>query len=458
MEKIGGEIGKELKNMPFIRAFVNNYLRIPKSPEDEILTVEGIKRGVEFKGVTLWILIFAIFVASLGLNVNSTAVVIGAMLISPLMGPIMGIGLSVGISDFELLKKSLINLLIATVFSILTSTIYFYLTPIDQAQSELLSRTSPNIYDVLIAFFGGMAGIVALFTKDKGNVLPGVACATALMPPLCTAGFGLATGDIYYFLGAFYLYFINSVFISLATLFGVRVMKFKKIDIANAVSAKKVKRYIILITIVTMCPAIYITYGLVKKTIFTSSADNYVADVLNFPGTQLIEKKISYEDKKIQVVLIGKDVSDQQIAMAKDQLKNYKLAGTSLVVLQGFSQNNLDVGAVKSQIMEDFYKNSELRLTQQQRTIDSLQRKLSLFDGYTNVDKNVAAEMKVLYPNVVSFAFAKSIEVNVDSARLDTLTIALLNFKKVPPMGEQTKIKEWIKARLSAKKVNLIVR
>lgn len=458
MAKIAGEIGKELKNMPHIRAFVNNYLRIPKNPEDEISTVEGIKRGVEFKGVTLWILIFAIFVASLGLNVNSTAVIIGAMLISPLMGPIMGIGLSVGISDFELLKKSLKNLFVATIFSILTSTIYFYLTPIDEAQSELLARTSPTIYDVMIAFFGGMAGIVALFTKDKGNVLPGVAIATALMPPLCTAGFGLATGDIYYFLGAFYLYFINSVFISLATLIGVRVMKFKKIAITNAVSAKRVKRYIIIITVVTMCPAIYITYGLVKKTIFTTSADNFVSDVLNFPGTQLIEKKVSYEDKKIQVVLIGKDVSDQEIAMAKDQLKNYKLAGTSLVVLQGFSQNNLDISAVKSQIMEDFYKNSELRLTQQQRTIDSLQRKLSLFDGYVNVDKNIAAEMKVLYPNVTSFAFARTIEVNVDSAKLDTLTIALLNFKKEPAVGEQTKIKEWIKARLSANKVNLIVR
>ena len=181
MSRLKTGTGHELINMPRIRALVNSYLRIPKSPEDERLTVEGIKSGVVFKGATLWILIFAIFVASLGLNVNSTAVIIGAMLISPLMGPIMGVGLSVGIGDFDLLKKSLKNLLVATIFSVLTSTLYFYLTPIDEAQSELLARTSPTIYDVMIAFFGGFAGIVALFTKDKGNVIPGVAIATALI-------------------------------------------------------------------------------------------------------------------------------------------------------------------------------------------------------------------------------------------------------------------------------------
>ena len=298
MSRLKTGTGHELINMPRIRALVNSYLRIPKSPEDERLTVEGIKSGVVFKGATLWILIFAIFVASLGLNVNSTAVIIGAMLISPLMGPIMGVGLSVGIGDFDLLKKSLKNLLVATIFSVLTSTLYFYLTPIDEAQSELLARTSPTIYDVMIAFFGGFAGIVALFTKDKGNVIPGVAIATALMPPLCTAGFGLATGDIYYFLGAFYLYFINSVFISLATYIGVRVMKFKKLDYANHEREKKVKKYILIVAVITMSPAIYLTYGLVKKTIYTTAADNFVTDVLDFKGTLIIEKSISYEDRK----------------------------------------------------------------------------------------------------------------------------------------------------------------
>ena len=181
------------------------------------------RKGVEFKGANLWILIFAIFMASLGLNVNSTAVIIGAMLISPLMGPIMGVGLSVGLNDFELMKRSLKSFLITTLFSVTTATIFFLVSPVAEGQSELLARTSPTIYDVFIALMGGLAGVTALSTKEKGNVIPGVAIATALMPPLCTAGYGLATGNLIYFLGAFYLYFINSVFISLATFLGVRV-------------------------------------------------------------------------------------------------------------------------------------------------------------------------------------------------------------------------------------------
>ena len=200
-----------------IKRILTIHFDLRQEKEDEQETIDSLKKGVEFRGTNLWVLIFAIFLASLGLNTNSTAVIIGAMLISPLMGPIMGFGLGLGIADFDLVKRSLRNYLTATLFSVVTATIYFLISPISEAQSELLARTSPTIYDVLIAFFGGLAGIVAGSTKSKGNVIPGVAIATALMPPLCTAGFGLATGNLSYFLGAFYLYFINTVFISLST-------------------------------------------------------------------------------------------------------------------------------------------------------------------------------------------------------------------------------------------------
>lgn len=191
------------RNLFAFKEFLKEYLDLRKDKDNELSTVESIRKGVEFKGANLWILIFAIFMASLGLNVNSTAVIIGAMLISPLMGPIMGIGLSVGLNDFELMKRSFKSFLVATAFSVATSTFFFLISPIDEAQSELLARTSPTIYDVLIALFGGLAGVVAFSTKEKGNVIPGVAIATALMPPLCTAGFGLATGNLVYFMGAF---------------------------------------------------------------------------------------------------------------------------------------------------------------------------------------------------------------------------------------------------------------
>lgn len=191
-----------------VKKFLTHYLDMSQDREEEAASIEAIRAGVEFKGSTILILVFAIFIASLGLNTNSAAVIIGAMLISPLMGPIMGIGLGLGINDYELIKRSFRNLAVATLFSVITSTIYFWVSPLNEARSELLARTSPTIYDVLIAFFGGLAGIVAMSSKQKGNVLPGVAIATALMPPLCTAGFGLATGNFYYFFGAFYLFFI----------------------------------------------------------------------------------------------------------------------------------------------------------------------------------------------------------------------------------------------------------
>ena len=202
--------------MERILSRIKNHFVIMQDMEDEQEIVKQITSGVSFRGANLWVLIFAIFIASLGLNVNSTAVIIGAMLISPLMGPIIGMGLAMGINDLNLMRRAVKNFGVATLISVLTAMVYFLITPLGEAQSELLARTSPTIYDVLIATFGGAAGILALCTKGKGNVIPGVAIATALMPPLCTAGYGLATGHFLYFLGAFYLFFINTVFISLA--------------------------------------------------------------------------------------------------------------------------------------------------------------------------------------------------------------------------------------------------
>ncbi|MDO7610377.1 MAG: DUF389 domain-containing protein, partial [Crocinitomicaceae bacterium] len=208
-----------------IRKIIDSF-RLKNEREDFEVIASNIDSGVVFKGTNLWILVFAVFICSLGLNVNSAAVVIGAMLVSPIMGPIIGMGFGIATTDLGLLKKALSNYLFAGLVGIIASTLYFSLTPINVAQTEMLARTSPNVYDVLIAFFGGLAGIIAIASKMKGNVIPGVAIATALMPPLCTAGYGLATFQIEYFLGAFYLFFINTVFISLATLVTARILKF----------------------------------------------------------------------------------------------------------------------------------------------------------------------------------------------------------------------------------------
>lgn len=385
-----------------IKAFFARIFDVRQEKEDEQETIDSIKKGVEFKGTNLWVLIFATFIASLGLNTNSTAVIIGAMLISPLMGPIMGFGLGLGISDFELIKRSFRNFAIATVFSVITSFIYFLISPISEAQSELLARTQPTLYDVLIAFFGGLAGIVASSTKSKGNVIPGVAIATALMPPLCTAGFGLATGNLYYFFGAFYLFFINSVFISLATYLVVRVLKYPKKVFLDKDHEKRVTRYVGIIVIFTIVPSLFLSYRLVKTTYFNQQVLNYVNTELAFPNTQILSKTITNtsDKKEIKVVLIGDNVSDSTIESARNRLPNYGLKDVSLVVQQGFSEQETDINKLKSLLMQDLYKNSEQVLRTQAMQIDSLQRELKSYHDDRLLAEQIKPEVKVLFPFV----------------------------------------------------------
>ena len=441
-----------------IRKFFNEYLDLNRSKEDEQVTVDSIRNGVEFKGTNLWVLIFATFIASLGLNVNSTAVIIGAMLISPLMGPIMGVGLAVGLNDFELMKRSLKSYLVATLFSVTTATIYFSFTPLDEVQSELLARTSPTIYDVFIALVGGLAGIVALATKEKGNVIPGVAIATALMPPLCTAGFGLATGNLLYFLGAFYLYFINSVFISLATYIGVRVMHFQRKQFVDKVREKLVRKYIIGIAIATMCPAVYLTYNIVRETIYHSSANNFITSELQFPDSQILNREISFDKQEIKVVLVGKEVSEEQIRNAQHKLADYKLDHTKLVVFQGANGvGTMDIGNIRSMVMEDFYKNSEKRLISQQAALDSLNRLLPDFTGSNLMNEKMGQEIKVLFPCIKAISVSKSLRLRVDSLRMDTLTYAFIDCDRTLSKQEKEKMLEWLRARTGTNKLRLVV-
>ena len=418
------------RNTFAIKTFLKDYLDLRKDKDNELETVDSIRKGVEFKGANLWILIFAIFMASLGLNVNSTAVIIGAMLISPLMGPIMGVGLSVGLNDFELMKRSLKSFLITTLFSVTTATIFFLVSPVAEGQSELLARTSPTIYDVFIALMGGLAGVTALSTKEKGNVIPGVAIATALMPPLCTAGYGLATGNLIYFLGAFYLYFINSVFISLATFLGVRVMHFQRKEFVDKNREKKVRKYIVLIAILTMCPAVYLTVGIVQDTFFESAAT--------------------------RVVLIGQEVPEASIAIARSKMKDYKLDNTKLIVLQGMNNEAVDISSIRAMVMEDFYKNSEQRLVEQKQKIATLEQNLERYKTFDELGKKIIPELKVLYPSVKTVSISHAIELAVDSVRVDTVTLAVLKFGKHPGAHEKEKIAEWLKARTGAKQLRLI--
>lgn len=302
--------------------------------------ITTIEQGVVFKGTNLWILIFAIFIASLGLNVNSTAVIIGAMLVSPLMGPIMGLGLAMGINDFKLLKKSANNFAFAVSISLITSTFYFYISPLNEAHSEILARTSPNIYDVLIAFFGGLAGILATSSKLKGNVIPGVAIATALMPPLCTAGYGLASGNLSFFSGALYLFFINTVFIALSTFLTVRFLKFPNKEFINVTTKKKVHNWMGLIVLITLVPSIYFGYEFTKEIKFKSQANVFISEEVKSNDNFIISKNIDYKNKLIELVIGGKKIDSLKIIELNKDLNKYNLINSKLIIKEGFSLPN----------------------------------------------------------------------------------------------------------------------
>ena len=451
------------RNIFAIRVFFREYLDLRREKEHETDTIDSIQKGVEFRGTNLWVLIFAIFIASLGLTVNSTAVIIGAMLISPLMGPIMGIGLAVGINDIDLMKRSAKSYLITTLFSVITATLFFLIFPVTGNQSELLARTSPTIYDVFIALMGGLAGIVATTSKNKGNVLPGVAIATALMPPLCTAGFGLATGNLVYFLGAFYLYFINSVFICAATLLCVRFLGFHKKQQVDSEREKQVRKYILALVIIPMIPAIYLTVGILRDTYFDSAANRFIREQLSFDNAQVVDKRITRKgkDSEIRVVMVGQEVPDSTIAVARSRMGEYSLENVRLVILQGVSGNtgtDLDITALRSQVLEDFYQNGEERLRQQAVQIDSLERKLRQFKVYDELGNSIIPELKVLYPTIRTFSISEAIEYDVDSLRTDTIPTAIVSTSKRLDAATLEKLTEWLKARTGNGELKVMVK
>ena len=449
---------KGLLHKQIVDFFVRNF-DIRQEKEDDRETIESIKRGVEFKGTNLWVLIFATFIASLGLNMNSTAVIIGAMLISPLMGPIMGFGLGLGTFDFELIKRAFRNFATATVFGIITSTIYFLLTPIDEAQSELLARTQPTVYDVLIAFFGGLAGIVASSTKSKGNVIPGVAIATALMPPLCTAGFGLASGNLYYFFGALYLYFINTVFISLATFLVVRLLKYPKKVFQDKQREKIVTRYVGLIVFFTIVPSLFLSYNLIRSSYFENRVQTFIAEELNFPDTQILSKRVTdtSEEKAVEVVLIGQTVPDASIANARAKMPKYGLKDVRLVVRQGFGQEATDINELKSLLMRDLYKNSEEVLREQTIQLDSLRRRVNAYQSSERLTAELLPEMRVLFPSVVEASCSNTYILRTDTARADTVLLVYLRSETPLREEERAKIKRWLSARVEMENIKLLI-
>ena len=429
---------------PLLR-ILNHYFRLTGDREDEREVIEQVSAGVVFRGTNLWILMFAILIASLGLNVNSTAVIIGAMLVSPLMGPIIGMGLSVGIGDYELLRRALRNYGVATVISVLTATLYFLLSPLSEARSELLARTSPTLYDVLIAFCGGAAGVLALTTKSKGQVIPGVAIATALMPPLCTAGYGLATAQWNYFFGAFYLFFINTVFIALATFIGVKMLRFHSYTNLAPGVERRGKRLVTVVVVVAMIPAAVMTVNIVQKDILARNMKAFVDNELAQSGTQIIDHRAEHDT--LRVVAVGRNISDEEIAEAQSRMAQYKMKNYSLMVIQGTDSKGLEslASQVNSIALAAGATNRQLAAQ-----VADLEGQLRTYTLYDTLGSQIDAEAQALFPQVE----------HVGVGRVGSGTVAIVHLRRGARLADadRSKMDKWLAARMGQEAVEIIVR
>lgn len=422
------------------------------SVENEEQIIQEISEGVSFRGATLWILIFAIFIASLGLNVNSTAVIIGAMLVSPLMGPIIGMGLAVGIGDLDLLKRAARNFGVATLISVLTATVYFLLTPLGEARSELLARTTPTIYDVLIATCGGAAGFIALCTHGKSNVIPGVAIATALMPPLCTAGYGLATGHFLYFLGAFYLFFINTVFISLSTYVGVRLLHFHRKRLGTATLEAKARRIIMLLALFTLIPSVFVTFFMVRQSIFENNVARFVKKELAQSGTQIISNEVDADSLMLNVVAVGRELTSAKIADAQNRMADYGMKSYRLNIIQGEQSDSALM------LLSQLNKDNEQMSEERKRLFEVSARNTELsarLDGYTRYEAlsvEMGKELNALFPQIDRVCLANVVEARTDTVASQRMVAAIVNVaagRKLSP-DDRKRFQAFMKARVPA--------
>ena len=431
-------------------SFLKNLFNLHQGEEKKEKVIEDILSNISFRGAKLWILACAILIASIGLNVNSTAVIIGAMLISPLMGPIVGAGFALATYDFDLLKKTGRSLFIATVVSLIVSFIYFYISPFKDVQSELLARTSPTIYDVLIAFVGGLVGAISLTREDKGNPIPGVAIATALMPPLCTAGFGLATGNISYFLGAFYLYSINCFFIGIATFLIIKYLKYTPKNTGNEALNKRLRVVITTLVILIVTPSLYLAYSLLEEKKFHENVAHYITAEFENSGYTIIYKKIRYNTnpKSIELAFLDKKFSDEELKTLQSNLKNFNLLNTELIVRQKESE-------IDKEILSEINKNKS-SLSSQDVMINQLKEELA---QYKYNDPTFAKEIQVLFPNIERFYFGKLTDFS-EKDNTSLTTVMLYTPKKETVKGKEIskevdtqKLQQWLAEKFGDKKV-----
>jgi len=423
-----------------------NLISLNQGEEDRRKVLDNVVANVSFRGSNLWILACAIVIASVGLNVNSTAVIIGAMLISPLMGPIVGAGFGLGVFDFNLLRKSLKNLFIATVVSLSVATIYFFVSPFKETQTELLARTTPNIYDILIAFFGGLVGVIAITRVEKGNPIPGVAIATALMPPLCTAGYGLAIGNLRFFFGALYLYTINCVFICIATFLIVKYLKYPSVRQIDEKRSRQVKYVMSVLIVVLLVPSVYFAYQLYEERKFNEKVSTFLQKEFLDKGYTILYKKTTFNavPRRIDLAFLIKRFGKAETDSLNVRLKYYGLPATVLSIRQDTTDLKRDIlneiGASKA---EENDKNV---------IIANLRKQL---DAVKENNKQILEEAKVLFPEIRNVSIADH---RFNQATDSAFAIGVVLYRCARPLkiSDKQKLASWLQKKLNRSQLEVV--
>ena len=433
---------------------------------DHEATIEAIKADISFKGATAWILIFAIFVASIGLNANSTAVVIGAMLISPLMGPILGIGMSFALNDINTFKKSLVNLGTMIGLSLFASFMFFYFFPLSEDTSELLGRVSPDIRDVLIAFFGGLALMVARTKKGTvASVIFGVAIATALMPPLCTAGYGLAKGNFSYFFGAMYLFTINTIFIALAAFIVLKLLSFPMYKYANAAKRKQYATIASIVGLAVMIPAIFTFINVFNKSRINSQIEIFIkTEIKNNPSLTLIDYERDLERKTLKLNFFNEitdatynDLSNEiNSNVSYNNLKDFKLE------IKGSDTKSFELITIAYKENREELQESKNIINGLQKQIAALQETISTLNTRIEQDalnKNqkviafsrIAKDAKIRYVDIEAIGFANVLS-SKDFIKIDTIPVATIKWNlKLPDSiinPKETELRAWLQKEM----------
>lgn len=428
---------------------------------DREATISAIKADIPFKGATAWILICSIFVASVGLNANSTAVVIGAMLISPLMGPILGVGMSIAINDIDTLRKSFINLLTMLALSLLTAFLFFYFFPLNQDTSELLGRVRPDIRDVLIAFFGGLALIIARTKKGTiASVIFGVAIATALMPPLCTAGYGLSQGKWDYFVGAMYLFAINTIFIALATFIVLKVLRFPMLHYANSKRRKNIARIAGVLAFAVMLPAGWTFYDVLKESQYKFDYKNYLENEINNNQSLWLQReKLDTKAKTVTLNFNG-DINAATKSDLMNELKGYEYLKDFKLIINGNTNRSTDKILELYDLALDKIDQRDQQIENLNFTIDSL-KLAALSKNETNTIDfiNLAKDAKIQFSDLESFGFSKMLNsTNFRSA--DTVLVAKirwnLSLEDSLRIQKSTDLKNWLEQELQEQRIEVL--